>query len=277
MSADAGAPATPAMPPEVAAALVDDVPTTLPADLPAWLLPVADGARRIRGRDLTAFLPPEGTEVRRGAVLMLFSDGDGSAAGGTGPEGAVLLTERAHDMRSHPGQVSFPGGSIDPGETPVRAALREAWEEIGVDPAEVAVFATLPELWLPPSNFAVTPVLAWWRRPGEVRVASPDEVHAIHRVALRELVEPGYRISVRHPAGFTGPGFLIGPEKDVILWGFTGGILTRFLAFLGWLPPVDDPPVHDLPNYMLAEYERRVGRDGGRAQDAMDIDEEVTE
>ncbi len=87
----------------------------------------------------------------------------------------------------------------------MRAALREAWEEIGDDPAEVAVFATLPELWLPPSNFAVTPVLAWWRRPGEVRVASPEEVHAIHRVALGELVEPEYRIAVRHPPGSPAP------------------------------------------------------------------------
>ena len=75
-------------------------------------------------------------------------------------------------MRSHPGQVSFPGGSIDPGETPREAALREAEEETGLDPAGVEVFGELPELWLPPSNFAVTPVLGWWREPSDGRAWS---------------------------------------------------------------------------------------------------------
>jgi len=231
-----------------------------PTDLPDWLQPVADAARQIQGSELTQFLPPEGVEVRRGAVLMLFGDPPVAEVGAAQRYGDVLLTERAHHMRSHPGQVSFPGGSIDPGETVVEAALRESWEEIGVDPAGVAVFGSLPELWLPPSNFAVTPILGWWREPGPIRVASPDEVHQIHRVALDELFAPEHRIAVRHPGGWTGPGFLIGDTKDVILWGFTGGILTRFFDFLGWLPPVSAPPVHDLPEYMLAEYAQRNSR-----------------
>ncbi|HWJ81866.1 MAG TPA: CoA pyrophosphatase [Nocardioides sp.] len=242
-------------------------------ELPAWLHPVAEGARQIEGEHLTQFLPPEGSDPRRGAVLMLFGGDPDDAAAADGPVGDILLTERAHDMRSHPGQVSFPGGSIDPGETPVEAALREAVEEIGVDPAGIDVFGSLPELWLPPSNFAVTPVLGWWREPSPVRVASPEEVHEIHRVAIAELVAPEHRILVRHPGGWTGPGFLIGDDKDVIVWGFTGGILTRFFDFLGWLPPVADPPVHDLPDYMLAEYVRRSasGRPGDRGADGLDL------
>ena len=246
--------------------------------LPGWLEPVAAGASAIQGHHLTQFLPPEGSDPRRGAVLMLFggpADGDGT----DGPVGDILLTERAHDMRSHPGQVSFPGGSIDPGETPVQAALRETLEEIGVDPAGIDIFGELPELWLPPSNFAVTPILGWWRDAGPVRVTSPDEVHAIHRVAIADLVAPEHRILVRHPGGWTGPGFLIGADKDVIVWGFTGGILTRFFDFLGWLPPVEDPPVHDLPDYMLAEYVRRTSRSrpgdpGGDGMDLQEPDEE---
>ena len=209
---------------------------------------------------------PAGGDARRGAVLMLFGEG---AEGGE-----LVLTERAHHMRSHPGQVSFPGGSVDPGETAVEAALREAWEEIGVDPGGVEVFGTLPELWLPPSNFAVTPILGWWREPAPVRVASPDEVHEIHRVPLRELFDPEHRIAVRHPGGWTGPGVLIGPDTDVILWGFTGGILTRFFDFLGWLPPISDPPVHVLPDYMLGEYARRTSattNDDGDGADGMDL------
>lgn len=227
------------------------LPDVLP-ELPGWLQPVADGAARIEGADLTRFLPPEGTETRKGSVLMLFGeDVDGTG----GPD--LLLTERAHDMRSHPGQVSFPGGKIDAGETVVDAAVREAEEEIGVRPETVEVFAALPELWLPPSNFAVTPVIGWWRDPHPVEVASPEEVHEIHRVSIAELVDPDHRIQVRHPSGWVGPGFLIGEDKDVICWGFTGGIITRFLDFLGWLPPVADPPVQELPDYMLAEYTQR--------------------
>lgn len=254
------------MPDDVRARMTDRIPDELPDDLPDWLRPMAEGSRQIEGLELTQFLPPEGADLRRGAVLMLFGE---SADGGD-----VLLTERAHHMRSHPGQVSFPGGTIDPGETAVEAALRETWEEIGVDPGTVEVFGALPELWLPPSNFAVTPILGWWRDPGPVEVSSPDEVHEIHRVHLRELLDPEHRIAVRHPGGWMGPGFLIGEDKDVILWGFTGGILTRFFSFLGWLPPVEDPPVHDLPEYMLAEHVRRTSRTGDDDQagdDGMDL------
>lgn len=123
------------------------------SDLPDWLAPVADGARAITADELTRFVPPAGSGARRGAVLMLFGEG------GAGPD--LLLTERAHGMRSHPGQVSFPGGSLDETDAgPVAAALREAHEETGLEPGGVDVFGRLPELWLPPSNFAVTTVLA---------------------------------------------------------------------------------------------------------------------
>ena len=130
--------------------------------IPDWLEPVATAAEQMTVDDLTRFVPPDGATSRRGAVLLLF----GSARD-------LLLTERAHDMRSHPGQVSFPGGSIDPGESAREAALREAEEETGLRADGVEVFAELPELWLPPSNFAVTPVLGWWAEPHLVEVVSP--------------------------------------------------------------------------------------------------------
>ncbi|WP_121257025.1 NUDIX hydrolase [Nocardioides ferulae] len=212
--------------------------------LPDWLQPVAEAVDRIEAEHLTRFVPPEGADVRRGAVLMLFGEGERG--------GELLLTERAHDMRSHPGQVSFPGGALDPGEGVVEAALREAEEEVGVVPSSVEVFGELPELWLPPSNFAVTPVLGWWREPGRVDVVSRAEVHAIHHAPIEELLDPEHRVTVRHPRGYRSPGFLIGPENDVILWGFTGGIIARLFDFLGWTRPWDDTRVRDLPEYMLA-------------------------
>jgi 8-oxo-dGTP pyrophosphatase MutT (NUDIX family) len=133
------------------------------SEFPDWLVPIREGARNIKGEDLSSFLPPADAGARPGAVLVLF---------GEGPQGPdLLLTERAHDMRSHPGQVSFPGGAVDvTDESPIAAALREAQEETGVDPSGVEVFGTLPALWLPPSNFAVTPVLGWWRDESAVGV-----------------------------------------------------------------------------------------------------------
>jgi 8-oxo-dGTP pyrophosphatase MutT (NUDIX family) len=208
--------------------------------IPDWLQPVARAAGEMTSDDLTRFVAPDGTVSRRGAVLLLFGD-----------RRDLLLTERAHDMRSHPGQVSFPGGSIDPGETPRQAALREAEEETGLRADGVEVFGELPELWLPPSNFAVTPVLGWWAEESPVGVVDPAEVHAVYRVPLEELLDPAHRVSVRHPSGWTGPGFLIGPGHDVVLWGFTAGIISRLLDHTGWTREWDDRVVRDLPAYML--------------------------
>jgi 8-oxo-dGTP pyrophosphatase MutT (NUDIX family) len=208
--------------------------------IPDWLEPVARAAEEISADDLTRFIPPDDADARRGAVLLLFGHGRD-----------LLLTERAHDMRSHPGQVSFPGGSIDPGETPRQAALREAEEETGVRADGVEIFAELPELYLPPSNFAVTPVLGWWAEESPVGVVDPAEVHAVYRVPIDSLLDPAHRISVQHPSGWTGPGFTIGPDDDLVLWGFTAGIISRLFDFLGWTRDWDTARIRELPTHML--------------------------
>ena len=213
-------------------------------EIPGWLATIRDAALTITGSDLTAFLPPEDSGARPGAVLMLFGEGD------QGPD--LLLTERAHDMRSHPAQVSFPGGSVDDtDESPTAAALREAHEEVGLDPAGVDVLATLPELWLPPSNFAVTPVLAWWREESPVGVVDPREVHAVMRVPIDELLDPAHRVTVTHPAGYSSPGFLIGDGKDLILWGFTAGLINKLFDYVGLTRAWDASVTRQLPDYML--------------------------
>lgn len=220
------------------------------AQLPDWMAPVVAGLDTVSVHDLTRFQVPPDSTPRRSAVLMLFADTDGDGAG------EIVFTERAHHMRSHPGQVSFPGGRLDPGETPVEAALREAFEEVALDPSEVLVLGELPELWLPPSNSSVVPVIGYWKHRGEISAASPDEVHAIHTESIADLMAPEQRIVVRHPSGWLGPGFLIGPDKDVILWGFTAGIVARFLEHIGWGQDWNRANVRDLPDHMLAQDHR---------------------
>jgi 8-oxo-dGTP pyrophosphatase MutT (NUDIX family) len=208
--------------------------------LPDWLEPMRQGLRDIRAEDLSAFVPPEDAAPREGAVLVLF---------GEGPEGPdLLLTERAHTMRSQPGQVSFPGGSLDGDETAVEGALREAHEETGLDPAGVDVFAVLPRIWLPPRNFAVAPVIGYWHHDSPVAVTNEREVHAVFRVPVEHLLDPTNRFSVKHPLGWVGPGWMIGPDRDVLLWGFTAGIINSLFDFVGWTRPWDRDRTRTLPD-----------------------------
>src|SRR5437899_1315464 len=208
-----------------------------PSDaLPEWLKPLAEAAADVNPDDLSRFPPPE-IGGRPSAVLVLFGHSQ------AGPD--VLLIERAHDMRSHAGQPAFPGGALDPDDaSPVAAALREATEETGLDARGVHVFATLPDLYLPPSGFVVTPVLAWWREPSPIAVMDPAEVASVHRVPVADLVDPANRFHVRHPSGFIGPGFSV---EGLVVWGFTAGLLDAVLRFAGWDQPWDGSRVEDLP------------------------------
>ncbi|GAB3594423.1 CoA pyrophosphatase [Angustibacter peucedani] len=211
----------------------------VPAD---WL----DRLRRVPGsvrpEDLSRFLPPD-DGGRPSAVLMLFgTDDDG--------EPDVLLTQRADSMRSHAGQVSFPGGSVDDDDAgPVAAALREAVEETGLRADGVDVLGELPSLFLPPSGFVVTPVLAWWRSPSPVAAVDPAEVARVVRVPLRELLDPDLRVTARHPSGYLGPAFTV---RGLFVWGFTAGLLSRVLALAGLEQPWHRDRVVDLPADVLA-------------------------
>jgi 8-oxo-dGTP pyrophosphatase MutT (NUDIX family) len=224
---------------------------TAPGPLPGWLQQLAGALPHVRPEQLSRFLPPPGGGGRHAAVLVLFGEAD------LGPE--VLLIERAATMRSHAGQPAFPGGAVDPadgpvdGDGPVRAALREAQEEVGVDPGTVDVLGVLPALWLPPSGFVVHPVVARWREPHEVRVVDAAEVAAVARVPLAALTDPANRLQVTHPSGWIGPAFEVSStDGDLLVWGFTAGLLSQLLALGGWERPWDTSRTRELDPAVLA-------------------------
>ncbi len=204
------------------------------AQAPGWLRALARAAARM---PVSAHLRPPRAGGRASAVLVLFGEGR------DGPD--VLLIQRSTGLRNHAGQTAFPGGAIDSGDAgPVAAALREAAEETGLDPAGVEVVGALPELFVARSGFRVIPVLAWWWRPSPVGPADPLEVAAVARVALADLADPANRFIVAHPSGFAGPAFRV---AGALVWGFTAGILDRLLALGGWERSWDTSRVEDLP------------------------------
>lgn len=186
--------------------------------------------------------------ARRAAVLVLFGFGDDAAGagGGAGPRQQrpedldVLLLSRAATLRTHSGQIAFPGGAIDDTDVdPAAAALREANEETGLDPAGVELLGTLRPLPLAVSNFLVTPTLAWWRRPTPVAPVDPGETSEVFRVPVGHLLDPENRAVTE----FTGRGRTVRmPAFTVdgrVVWGFTGLVLAGLFDELGWARPWD--------------------------------------
>lgn len=207
-------------------------------DLPAWWYPLLERARHARAEDFTRLRTPA-TGGRPSAVLVLLGEEEPGS-----PD--VLILQRAATLRNHAGQPAFPGGAADPTDpTPAATALREAQEEVGLDPTSVTVLAELPRLWIPVSGFVVTPVLAWWHAPHPVYARDRAEVARVARLPIAALADPVNRMRVRHPSGYVGPAFQV---DGLLVWGFTAGVLATLLELAGWARPWPTDRIVDLPH-----------------------------
>lgn len=175
------------------------------------------------------------TGYRASAVLALFTPTDRRSAATNGVRDAVdlFLVQRSPLLRQHPGQIALPGGGVEPGETDVEAALREAHEEIGLAPQYVDVLTELDKVLVPVSGYVVTPVLGWTDTPEAVADVTPGEVLHTLRVPVAHLLDPVNRATVTI-AGHRSAGFELASGW---VWGFTGNVLDHLFDELGWSRP----------------------------------------
>lgn len=212
-----------------------------PEHAPVWLRGLVDTLRAGRGAaKVKAMLRPRVPQTPgddHAAVLIVFA-GDPDAT--ELPEDArVLITHRTPSMRSHSGQMAFPGGHIDATDTgPVAAALREAHEETGLAPERVVPLAVMGQVTTGGSNRRVRPVLAYTPDPGEVYPASELETDDVFFVPVRDLVDPANRAMLGWKR-WAGPTFW---ARDYLIWGFTGIVLDAVLELAGWARPWDERP-----------------------------------
>jgi 8-oxo-dGTP pyrophosphatase MutT (NUDIX family) len=153
-----------------------------------------------------------------------------------GPASGVLLTKRTAHLANHAGQVSFPGGRIDPGDaTPEHAALREAQEEIGLDPSRVELVGRLPD-YLTGTGYRITPVIgllpAGLDLGGLDLEISPHEVDSVFLLPMAVLTDPS--APERRRAHYRGRWreFWVWPHPEHYIWGATAAILVQLAARL---------------------------------------------
>lgn len=174
-------------------------------------------------------------DARDAAVLIPFVGG---------PEPRLIFTVRTETLPSHKGQISFPGGSVDPDEDPQETALRETFEELAVDPTSVRILGELDSVPTFVSGYVVHPVVGWLDELPELR-PNEAEVAEVLLVPVAELTD-----DIWAGPGFTHAGRTYPTEawiwRDWVIWGVTARILRLLLvrlarAGLSPAPAAEDP------------------------------------
>lgn len=142
-----------------------------------------------------------------------------------GPAPGILLTKRNAHLKQHAGQVSFPGGRIDLNETPEQAALREAEEEIALDPHEVEVLGRMAD-YITRTGFRITPVLGLIP-PGLTLHPSPHEVDSVFELPVTVLLDPTAPERREHSDQGRTREYWVWPHPDYYIWGATAAILVH--------------------------------------------------
>jgi 8-oxo-dGTP pyrophosphatase MutT (NUDIX family) len=184
-------------------------------------LPGADAQLRFSPRPTRKGWRPDQQPAgaRLASALLLLYPGDDDVQ--------LPLTMRRHDLPQHAGQISLPGGRIDPGEAPLDAALREAHEEIGVPPESVRILGALSSLWVVVSNHLLFPFVGITEARPDFRPA-PDEVAEILEVPLADLRDParlGWSRHAREGIVVDYPHFNFQGHQT---WGATAMVLGEF-------------------------------------------------
>jgi 8-oxo-dGTP pyrophosphatase MutT (NUDIX family) len=194
-------------------------PRPIPID--SRFMPRGNDRVRSGSRYDRAAMPP----ARPAATLLLLYPG-------ADDELQLPLTVRNAALRSHAGEVSLPGGAFEPDDASLEAtALREAEEEIGVNPADMVILGTLDSVWIPPSNFEVRPVMAASDRRPEM-APQTDEVALIIELPVRELLQPGaITDELVHGPGWT---LRVGGYRasGQLVWGATARTLAMLASVL---------------------------------------------
>jgi 8-oxo-dGTP pyrophosphatase MutT (NUDIX family) len=190
---------------------------TRPEATPHWLETMVAALADAAPADLSTNDPAAvGLGSRQAAVLILL--------GGSAEDGPmVVLLERARGLRDHGGEIGFPGGGWEPADaSPVVTALREAREEIGVDPDGIDPLIVLPRLVIRASGFDVTAVVGYWREPGPIGPADPAETGRVLTVGLRDIAQPDRWSRLTVP-GWSGPSVVL--DDGTVVWGYTAELL----------------------------------------------------
>lgn len=201
-------------------AITPEILRTAFAGLPPGQVPSLPGITEVVDEPVPAEIRERLLTGRRSAAVLIPI----LQAAPTAPL-RLLLTQRTAHLRDHAGQISFPGGGLNPGEGAMAGALREAQEEIGLNPAQVEVFGQMPQ-YHTGTGFSVTPMIAFVQTPCDL-VADPGEVAEIFDVPLDFILDPhNMRQETRYYRG-AWRSFLAIPWSGYYIWGATAGMLSQ--------------------------------------------------